>query len=233
MPWKRGTHHFIRDDKHKFMTDSWDDLFFPSPLLQRAGGADESHYNLPSAPPNPGSNYGIWYDRDGVDPWQAGMWGCVNGGTYNTGGRYHVVMRLHANTATSGTAYVTINGIQQGFYVPGWHPGPPDIYPAGMTFTGDMAHMQVFYGLSGYGATHSVVFEDITVTGCLVPCADSGDFNYVIDVYDIMVEASHWGCMWGQACYSIRFDLDESKTIDAADIMKLAAHWTELWLPEP
>jgi hypothetical protein len=34
MPWKRGTHHFIRDDKHKFMTDSWDDLFFPSPLLR-------------------------------------------------------------------------------------------------------------------------------------------------------------------------------------------------------
>jgi len=33
----------------------------------------------------------------------------------------------------------------------------PEIYPVGMTFTGDMKHMQVFYGLYGYGATHIIV----------------------------------------------------------------------------
>lgn len=33
-----------------------------------------------------------------------------------------------------------------------------------MTFTGDMRHLQVFYGLYGDGVTHSVAFEDITVT---------------------------------------------------------------------
>jgi hypothetical protein len=33
-----------------------------------------------------------------------------------------------------------------------------------MTFTGDMTNLQVFYGLSGYGATHSVTFSNITVT---------------------------------------------------------------------
>jgi hypothetical protein len=202
-------------------------------ILERAGGGDESYYNLPSTPPNPGSNYGIWFDRDGVDPFQAVMWGSVNGGTYNTGGRYDVVMRLHANSATAGTAYVTINGIQQGFYVPDWHPGQPDIYPAGMTFTGNMTQMQVFYGLSGFGATHTVHFEDTTVTGCLAPCSDFGDFNcnYVIDVSDIMEEASRWGCFFTQPCYRPWFDLDPNQVIDAVDIMKLAVHWGELWLP--
>jgi hypothetical protein len=34
-----------------------------------------------------------------------------------------------------------------------------------MTFTGDMEHLQVFYGMYGYGATHSVTFSDIHVTG--------------------------------------------------------------------
>jgi hypothetical protein len=38
-----------------------------------------------------------------------------------------------------------------------------------MNFTGDMSQMQVFYGLYGYGATHSVDFENITVTGHVIP----------------------------------------------------------------
>jgi hypothetical protein len=33
-----------------------------------------------------------------------------------------------------------------------------------MTFVADMQHLMVFYGLYGYGATHSVSFKDITVT---------------------------------------------------------------------
>lgn len=76
---------------------------------------------------------------------------------------------------------MTVNGIQQGFYVPNWHPGPPDLYPAGMTFTGDMTKMQVFYGLYGYGATHSVDFENITATGCLGTIVIDGCDTGVID----------------------------------------------------
>ena len=61
---------------------------------------------------------------------------------------------------------MTINGLNQGFETDGnWN--TIELTPAGMTFTGDMAQMQVFYGLYGYGATHSVTFKDITVTGCL------------------------------------------------------------------
>ena len=146
-------------------------------ILQKGGGQGEGNYNLPSTPPNPWANHAVWFDRDGVDQWQAQMWGAIDGVTYNTGGTYEVVITLHADDAMSGTAYMTINGEPQGFYVPNWHSGPADLMPAGMTFTGDMEHLQVFYGLYGYGATHTVVFEDITVDGVLgdppmAPCLE-------------------------------------------------------------
>lgn len=135
-------------------------------ILQKAGGHGEGDYNLPSVPPAPGNNHNFWFDRDGVDQYQAQSPLAVNGGTYNTNGRYYVVMTLHADSATSGTAFMTINGLNQGFEVDGnWN--TMELAPAGMTFTGDMTHMQVFYGLFGYGPTHSVTFEDITVTGVL------------------------------------------------------------------
>lgn len=142
-------------------------------ILQRGGGADESHYNLPTPPSNPWANYGVWYDRDGVDPWQALDWGAINGGTYNTAGRYNVEIDLAATSPTSGQAYLTVNSVvKQGFFQPNWHSGAPDLYPAGMTFSGDMTQQQIFYGLFGYGATHTVKFENVTVTGCVT--ADSG-----------------------------------------------------------
>jgi hypothetical protein len=125
----------------------------------------EGAYDLPSTPPNPGANHAVWFDRDGVDQWQAQMWGAIEGVTYNTGGIYEIVITLHATSDTTAEAYMTINGEPQGFYDPAWHSGPADLMPAGMTFTGDMEHLQVFYGLYGYGATHAVAFENITVYG--------------------------------------------------------------------
>lgn len=136
-------------------------------ILQKGGGNGEGDYNLPSTPPNPGANHAVWFDRDGVDQWQALMWGAIDGVTYNTGGTYEIVITLHASGANSGTAYMTINGRDQGFYDPNWHSGVADLMPAGMTFTGDMEKMQVFYGLYGYGATHNVTFSGISVVGCL------------------------------------------------------------------
>jgi PKD repeat protein len=136
-------------------------------ILQKAGGHGEGDYNLPSAPPVPGNNHRVWWDRDGVDPWQ-------NDETANTGGLYNIIMTLHAVDATSGTAYLTIRNLNQGFETDGnWN--TIELTPAGMTFTGDMKHMQVFYGLYGYGATHSVAFKNITIIGYLAnrpPVAD-------------------------------------------------------------
>ena len=153
-------------------------------ILQKAGGHGEGDYNLPSSPPNPWANHRIWFDRDGVDQWQAQNPLAVDGGTYNTGGTYDIVIRLHADSATSGTAYMTVNGLNQGFETDGnWN--TMELSPAGMTFTGDMTQMQVFYGLYGYGATHSVAFKDIMVTGCLgtvvIDCCDTGVTDQVLD----------------------------------------------------
>jgi len=125
-------------------------------ILQRKGGQGEGDYNLPSTPPAPGNNHRVWWDRDGVDPYQ-------NPATANTGGIYQIVITLHATSATTGTAYMKIRGLNQGFEVDGnWN--TIELTPAGMTFTGDMAHMQVFYGLYGYGATHTASFTGITVS---------------------------------------------------------------------
>jgi len=86
-------------------------------------------------------------------------------GDYNLPSTPPSPVNNHRDDATSGTAYMTINGLDQGFETDGnWN--TIELTPAGMIFTGDMTKMQVFYGIYGYGATHSVSFEDITVEGC-------------------------------------------------------------------
>jgi hypothetical protein len=133
-------------------------------LLQKAGGHGEGDYNLPSVPPAPGNNHRFWFDRDDVDQWQATHPLAVDGGTFNTGGTYEIEITIHANDAASGTAYMTINSLDQGFETNGdWK--TMELSPAGMTFMGDMTNMQVYYGLYGYGAEHSICFENICVKG--------------------------------------------------------------------
>jgi len=126
-------------------------------ILQRQGGQGEGAYNLPSTPPIPGNNHRVWWDRHPpVGP------------TANTGGKYNIVLKFHATSATAGQAYMNINGLDQGFETDGnW--STIELSPAGMTFSGDMTKMQVFYGISGYGATHNVKFENITATGVKAP----------------------------------------------------------------
>ena len=110
------------------------------------------------------NNYGFWFDRDGVDPWQTQLWGAVDNATYNTGGAYDVVITYHAIDATTGTMFATINGVQQGLYTGGWKNAPPEFYPVGRSFTGNMTQMLAFYGRGGGGGT--VTLSDIQVLGC-------------------------------------------------------------------
>jgi hypothetical protein len=148
----------------EYVTDTFDPDPAGSPtldlddklMLQKVGGAGEGAYNLPNTPPNQWANHRFWWDRDGVDPWQ-------NDETANTGGIYEIEINLTATSATTGEAYMKINDLWQGFETDSnWN--TIELTPAGMNFTGDMKHLQIFYGLYGYGATHSVTFSDITVT---------------------------------------------------------------------
>ncbi len=143
--------------------------------LSASGGRGEGDYDATApgtvtSPFGTTINYGIWFDRDGVDQWQATYWGSINGSTYNTGGVYDIVITYHAINSGLGTMFATVNGVPTGFYTAGWKNAAPDIYPAGLSFTGDMTAMQVFTGAwwtSGAGG--SVYVHDITVTGSIVP----------------------------------------------------------------
>jgi hypothetical protein len=167
--------------------------------LQASGGRGEGDYDVlldsPDTVLDPpiGSfnNHGIWFDRDGVDQWQANMWGNLGPGgvgsgdglRYNTGGIYDIVITYHAIDDGLGVMFATVNGYQQGFYTI-WVNGPPQDYPAGLSFKGDMKHMQVFAGLWSPSAPTghdygSAMLSDITVTGYLGTSDPLiADFNY-------------------------------------------------------
>jgi hypothetical protein len=111
---------------------------------------------------DPWSNYGIWFDRDGISKTQSEIWGLNPGITFNTGGIYQVNLVYHALNPDLGTVFSTVNGVQSGFY-DGWKNAPPDYYPVGMSFSGDLTQVKVFASLWG----HNVKLEDIQASGCL------------------------------------------------------------------
>ena len=131
--------------------------------LGASGGRGEGDYdclvpNTVVAPFGSGNNYGIWFDRDTLDPWQSVSPGAVDGGTFNTLGIYHVIITYHAINAGLGSMFATINGIQAGFYAspPDWI-FPPDYYPAGISFKGNMSRMQLFAGIWAPDATYGYI----------------------------------------------------------------------------
>lgn len=185
---------------------------------------DERDYNVRPdgsivAPFGTTNNYGIWYDRDSVDQWQATYWGAVNGGTYNTGGIYDIAITYHAVNATTATMFATINGIQQGFYTAGWKNAQPDIYPAGLSFTGDMTDLQVFNSFLWNSArdTGTVDFNNITATQGLTS-TNYGNATYVIPSDGIFVgdPASQYGGAWnlmnGDLVLTYRADFSDLST---------------------
>ena len=110
---------------------------------------------------DPWANYGIWFDRDGVSSGQADLWGMINTLTYNTDGKYRVTLRFHAITHELGTVFATVNGVQTGFY-DGWKNAPPDYYPVGESFSGDLTRTRVFASMWG----ENVKLTNITASGC-------------------------------------------------------------------
>jgi len=135
--------------------------------LSASGARGEGDYDV-TAPAGPvlspfGTSLtsGIWFDRDGVDPWQ-------DDSAANTGGVYNIAISYHAINSGLGTMFATVNGLTTGFDTTGGDGFNIDTDPAGLSFTGDMAHMQVFTGAwwTG-GAGGSVAVSDIAADGTL------------------------------------------------------------------
>jgi len=168
------------DDNNLDLDDKFNMQRFPNP-----DSWDEKMYDVycetcevADFPFGSGDNYGIWFDRDGVNTSQADMWGMVDGGTYNTGGVYDVRIVYRKHSETKGTACATFfpdlqnedapggYGVPTGFYSSGWDPEGPDIIPAGLSWDTDemqMDELQVFVnGRPGNGA---IEVRDLTVTG--------------------------------------------------------------------
>jgi hypothetical protein len=160
---------------------------FPNP-----GSWDETMYDVYCAgntvaatPFGTYLNYGIWFDRDGVDQWQDDMWGMVNGGTYNTLGVYTVELLFRKASDTAGTVCPKffpnllnplnqstsaddIYGIPTGFYSGAWTPNGPDLFPAGLSFQANVARLGDMRALvEGSPAPGTIILRDVTVTGYL------------------------------------------------------------------
>jgi hypothetical protein len=183
-------------------TQDIDDKFnlqkFPDP-----GSWDEKMYDVEfkidppviySPPIGTYNNYGIWFDRDGVDQWQAASWGMVDGGTYNTEGVYPVQLTFNSYSTSKGIVYprlfpeltntwdtYTGKGIGTGFYS-AWHAGGPDYYPTGISFDSDsskMAKMRVY--IAGSSGPGMIIVKNIKVTGYLGTIVIDGCDTGVVD----------------------------------------------------
>ncbi|MGC9308466.1 MAG: right-handed parallel beta-helix repeat-containing protein, partial [Thermoplasmatota archaeon] len=145
--------------------------------LGTSGGVGELVYNCTSplsvgSPIGSYSNYGLWFDRDNVDPWQDDSWGMLDGWMYNTNGIYEVKIYYHAINATHGTMFATVNNLPTGFVSTG---SGYQYYPAGLDFKGDMTQMQVFAGFWTGSGSGTVEFSDIKVTTCQAVAGPGSD----------------------------------------------------------
>jgi len=240
-----GTETQDLDDKHS---------------LQASGGRSELDYDVLCEDPDtvtsepspydwyPGpkgaygswNNFGLWFDRDGVDQWQDDMWGNLGPGgvgsgdglRYNTGGIYDIVITYHAIDDGLGVMCATVNGYPQGFYT-SWVNGPPQDYPAGLSFKGDMKQMQVFAGIYASEVPEDwdyghVILTDISVTGCLgVSDPLVLDFTYsptTIYVGDTVqfIDTTHGG----MSPYSYSWDFNGDGTLDSFNQNPIWTYYT-------
>jgi hypothetical protein len=141
-------------------------------LLQSAAdvyelGYDATAANTIVAPFGTYQSHGLWFDRDAVSPDQAMQVTSIDGGTYNTGGVYRIAIRVHALEPRLGTMFATVNNVPQGFFRTVWANTLPDIYPAGLSLSGDVTRMQVFVGLNRQaGVSGDVLVSELRVAGC-------------------------------------------------------------------
>ena len=232
-----GTETQDLDDKHSLQASGGRseldyDVLCEDPETVVSVPSPYSWYPSPKGAYGSWDNFGLWFDRDGVDQWQATSWGNLGPGgvgsgdglRYNTGGIYDIVITYHAIDEGLGVMCATVNGYPQGFYT-SWVNGPPQDYPAGLSFKGNMAQMQVFAGWLAYDPAGwdygSVQLSNIEVTGCLgVSDPLVADFSYIpsypnpdgsVDVD--FTDATHGGMM----PYEYAWDFENDSTVDSTE----------------
>ena len=92
-------------------------------ILQKNDGEDQTSYDHPAIPEDSWV-FPIYYDRDGVTPYQTTNPQYIDGATYNTQGEYRISLIINAVNETHGFAYMMINDQIQG-YILGANPYPP------------------------------------------------------------------------------------------------------------
>jgi len=116
---------------------------------------------------SPSGSFGFWFDRDGADAAHTAHPLAGDGTTYNTKGLYKITLCYRATGNTSGTLCHRVNGVSPGFYTKSPSNQVPDIYPAGVSFAGQMHDMQVFVGFAVMpGGKGTVVLDNFEVKGC-------------------------------------------------------------------
>jgi hypothetical protein len=142
-------------------------------LVDHGWASDESDYDvypdgsIALTPFGTFNTAGFWFDRDGVDQYQAQQWDmCQNGTAHDTGGQYAIqVGYAYSADSAKGTMFATINEGQQGIYTSGWQNAEPDIFPAGKSFSvADFSDLRVFIG--GGNISGQAQISNLTVTGC-------------------------------------------------------------------
>lgn len=179
--WSKGVYSCARR-QYETNDDNTFDMDDFIPLIKNGDSTPVKSYNTTDPDSfgsafNSNDSFNCWFDRDGVDPFQPDRWGWSDGGNYNTGGIYDIQLKLHAINATTGTAFLTINGYGQGINPNG--ATEPEYYPAGVSFTAaelfatDLSSLQVYMG-QGAGAWSQGAYtqiNDLQVTGVPVPGA--------------------------------------------------------------
>jgi YD repeat-containing protein len=96
------------------------------------------------------------------------------------------------------------------------------------TNTGDVTTFT--YDADGRRVRRHTVADTIAYVGShyeeQIPQHDLND-DCVVNVVDIMLAASCWGCQCGDDCYESIYDFDGDCEITVADIMLVAVHWRE------
>lgn len=155
-----------------------------------------------TVPIDPSINYGVWFDRDGVDPYQASYHA-------NTGGIYDIDILYHAHDTNTAVMWVTINDIPQGYDADG-DQVVDTIY--GLSFTSNYLNAMQVFASQWYAAdyTGAAAITDMTVSQNAVGTISYSDLSFDCDDGNgasYAIGNTSWDLTAGDLIFSYNIDL--------------------------